>query len=229
MLEYQKTEITLVKYIARASLAVQLSAPYLSETILNRLPSKFQREMMKVDMEKTLFRQLQQSEFDVLLLDFIDERFSVGLFNGARITLSREFLDANNGEITYLEWNRFSDEKFHAWQRGFAELFDLVVNKVPPRIIAVNKVFFAAKSGDCVDNASICPSFMDAEIQRNNKYLDSLYTYISTNFPSVRFIDYPVDLFVANPRHKWGLAPFHYIDELYLFMLEQLKKLNENM
>lgn len=78
MLEYQQAEVTLVKYIARSSLAAQLSVPFKNEAILDRLPSKFQREMLQVDMEKTLFKQLQQSDFDVLLLDFIDERFSIG-------------------------------------------------------------------------------------------------------------------------------------------------------
>lgn len=229
MLEYQQAEVTLVKYIARSSLAAQLSAPFKNEAILDRLPSKFQREMLQVDMEKTLFKQLQQSDFDVLLLDFIDERFSIGLFNGARLTLSREFLDANRGELSYPEWNRFSREKLMAWQRGFAELYDLVTNKTKPSQIIVNKVFFAAKSGSGINDATLCTTFMASEIQRNNTYLASLYEHISTNFPSVRFIDYPEALFVANPKHTWGLAPFHYIDELYLRMFEQLKTLGKHV
>lgn len=223
MLEYQHEDIHLVKYVARTSLATQCSAPYVNETILARLPSKFQREMVQTDMTKTLFAQLQQASFDVLLLDFIDERFSVGLFDGARLTLSREFLDANQKELSYPEWNRFSQEKFKAWQRGFAELFDLISTKRQTPKIVVNKVFFAENSGQSRQGASRCHQFMASEIQRNNDYLSKLYSFIEVNYPQVQFIEFSADLFVANPAHKWGLAPFHYIDELYLVMLTQLK------
>lgn len=225
MLEYPHTDITLVRYIARTSLAAQLSAPYINETCLSRLPSKFQREMMQIDMAKTLFSQLKQYEYDLLLLDFIDERFSIGLFDGARLTLSKEFIDANRSEIKYPEWNRFSQEKYAAWQRGFAELFALINTKVKQPKIVVNKVWFAANSGSNVIDAQLCNTFMASEIQRNNDYLAKLYDYISLNYPTAKFIEYPEKLFVANPKHKWGLAPFHYIDDLYIKTLEQLKLL----
>lgn len=225
MLDYQQGEITLVKYIARTSLAAQLSVPYINQSIVERLPSKFQKEMMNVDMDKTLLIKIQRADFDVLLLDFIDERFSIGVIDGARFTLSREFLDANRKELSYPEWNRFSVEKYTAWQRGFAELVALVKQKTRSPKMVINKVYFSALSGtSCVD-FSKCASFMDSEIKRNNDYLDKLYAHVATTYPEIDFIEVPDKLLIANPKHKWGLAPFHYIDELYLFVLQKLKTL----
>jgi hypothetical protein len=35
-------------------------------------------------------------------------------------------------------------------------------------------------------------------------------------------IDYGDRLFLATPGHKWGLAPFHYTQDVYARFLEQL-------
>ncbi|MDR7119312.1 DUF6270 domain-containing protein [Rheinheimera soli] len=224
-LEYQQDQFTLVKYVARTSLSAQLSPPLLLPEVIEKLSSKFQKEMMLIDMQKTLLKLIQLHDFDVLLLDLIDERFSIGLFNGARLTLSKEFIDANAGMIRYPEWNRFSEIKFTAWQRGFAELIELIrCKKNPPKII-LNKVLFAVNAGTDLDNSTKCTAFMDTEIARNNTYLLKMYEYISANFNDVICLEYPERYFVADLQHKWGLAPFHYVTDLYKETLRKLMSL----
>lgn len=220
--DYQQGLFSLVKYVARTSLAAQLAAPIVLPDLLAKVPSKFQHEMMLIDMDKSLFKLLQQHEYDMLLVDLIDERFSIGLFNGARLTLSREFLDANAKVQTYPEWNRFSDEKFAAWQRGFSELVALVKAKVKPVKIIINKVYFADKVGPNTLSAVPCTAFLATEITRNNDYLSKMYQFIANTFPEIHCIQYTSDYFVANPQHKWGLAPFHYVDDLYNETIHQL-------
>lgn len=221
-LEYQEGEIALVKYVARTSLATQISAPVVFPEILDRLPSRFQREMMSIDMHKTLFALLRSMDFDTFLMDFIDERFSIGIFNGARLNLTREFLDANNGELQFPEWNRFSEEKFFAWRRGFDELMALLCSKECVPKILINKVYFASRSGMTVSSAAPCQSFMSSEIIRNNAYLERMYEYVERNYSNVLFLKYSEQYFTASLNHKWGLAPFHYTDEIYREMLSQL-------
>lgn len=220
--DFPGADVTLVNYVARTSLASQLSAPYVLPDIVEKLPSKFQREMMMIDMGKTLFGILQQDIFDLLFLDFIDERFSIGLFDGARLSLTQEFVAGVAGNLIYSEWNRFSEEKFSAWKRGFDELIDLISLKANAPLIVINKVYFAAKSGEDFQSSVKCERFMDSEITRNNKFLNRMYNYVESNYKNIQFITYDDRFLVAKPSHKWGLAPFHYIDDLYFETLRQI-------
>ncbi|WP_421132561.1 DUF6270 domain-containing protein [Alteromonas sp. A079] len=214
-LEYADFDCELVKYIARTSLATQQSIPVIKSDLLDALPSSFQRKMMRVDMEKSLLFLLDECDFELLLLDLIDERFSIGLFGAGRLTLTNEFLNVYPKNIEYLEWNRFSDEKFEAWCRGFNELMFVIRQKRNKPTVVLNKVYFAGYSGVDKNSAVECTSFMSTEVTRNNIFLNRMYEYIESNFIDVKILEYSDSLFIANPNHKWGLAPFHYIDELY--------------
>lgn len=113
-LEFQQDGPELVKYVARTSLAVQQSAPKVLTSLLERIPSPFQREMMMIDMQKSLFQLLESEQYDVLLLDFIDERFGIAQFeDDARFTLSADLptlvariWQLTNNEAAYKELHR---------------------------------------------------------------------------------------------------------------------------
>nr|WP_246601159.1 DUF6270 domain-containing protein [Alteromonas antoniana] len=221
-LDYANYDVELVRYIARSSLATQQSLPVIKNELLESLPSQFQKNMMRVDMEKTLFSSIDENEFDLLLLDLIDERFSIGLFGAGRLTLSSEFLAVVPKDCSYPEWNRFSEEKFDAWCRALNELMFIIHQKKNKPVIVLNKVYFSGLSGLSKSEATECNSFMPSEIVRNNNFLNRMYDYIESSFDDIRLLEYPNSLFVANPEHKWGLAPFHYIDELYEMTMSKL-------
>lgn len=221
-LEYANFDCELIQYIARTSLATQQSIPALKNDLLDKLTSQFQRNMMRVDMEKTLFSLLNANDFDLLFLDLIDERFSIGLFGAGRLTLTNEFLSVVPKNLEYTEWNRFSDEKYEAWCRGFNEMMFLVRQKETKPTVVLNRVYFSGYSGVTKGDAVECPSFMPTEITRNNSFLNRMYEYVESNFKDVKILEYSNSLFVANPNHKWGLAPFHYIDELYIETITKL-------
>lgn len=61
-------------------------------------------------------------------------------------------------------------------------------------------------------------------INEANIFLKCVYTAIKYKYPSIIFIEYPNKLFLANSNHKWGVAAYHYIDELYL---ETIHKIND--
>lgn len=225
-LEFQQDGPELVKYVARTSLAVQQAGSEVLTSLLERLPSPFQREMMLIDMGKSLFEQLESAQYDVLLLDFIDERFGIAEFtSGARYTLSAEFLTANTEGLTYTEINRFSAQKFQLWCQGFEQLMQLLNSKTPQPAVVVNRVYFTGMVGSCAADCSWHEGFTELEITRNNNYLKQLYEYIEQNHPQVQFIDYAPELLIADKAHKWGIAPFHYIAPFYHATLAALKPL----
>lgn len=42
-----------------------------------------------------------------------------------------------------------------------------------------------------------------------------MYIAIETFFPQINSINYKNTDFIAKSNHKWGEAPFHYIDDVY--------------
>ena len=215
-LEFLNDDFKLVKYIARTSLAAQFSEPLVLPEVLNNLTSKFQKNVMSVDMEKSLLKDVASNDFDVLLIDFIDERFGIAEFEGGeRLTLCSEFLSARPSDLVYSEINRFESRKFEFWKIGFSKLIREIRLKSSSPLIVINKVYFAKTAGNSIATAVPSHQYNYLELIKNNCYLDQMYNFIHENFPEVVFIDYDKRYLVANLSHKWGVAPFHYIDELY--------------
>lgn len=64
------------------------------------------------------------------------------------------------------------------------------------------------------------------QVNKANKFLDKQYDFIEKFIGENNTIIYSKSLLLANKKHIWGLSPFHYVDELYLSMLLQLKDSN---
>ncbi|MDP5191603.1 DUF6270 domain-containing protein [Rheinheimera baltica] len=226
--EFQSEGFDIVKYVARSSLAVQHSAPLVLEQVVNQLPSAFQREMMTIDMDKSLFSLVKEEIYDVFLIDFIDERFGIAQFDtGARITVSAEFIKAKTDCVTFDEINRFSQQKFELWQRGFDALMQVLANKTAPPKVVINKVYFTGYVGDSADDAVWHSPFSVDEIDRNNAYLNKLYNYVQQHYRDVEFITYDDAMMIADKQHKWGIAPFHFIADFYLHTIKALSAYNK--
>lgn len=88
-------DLVLAGYYARCSLASLAANPWVDAAVLQSIESPFQRKMVRADMDKSFIRFLGDAKFDVLLFDFIDERFNLQrMKNGALVTLSNEYLSA---------------------------------------------------------------------------------------------------------------------------------------
>ncbi len=221
--EFQSEGFDIVKYVARSSLAAQDSTPLVLTQVVSKLPSPFQREMMTIDMDKSLFKLVKDENFDVFLIDFIDERFGIAQFDtGARLTLSAEFINAKTDCVTFDEINRFSPQKLALWQRGFDQLMQVLADKEAAAKVVINKVYFTGYVGTCLEDSSWHSPFAVDEIDRNNAYLEKLYAYVAQHYPDVEFITYDQSLMIADNQHKWGIAPFHFITDFYLHTLKAL-------
>lgn len=55
-----------------------------------------------------------------------------------------------------------------------------------------------------------------------NNFLSFIYGVVERDIPSDNFIEYPDSVLIANPNHRWGLSPYHFVDEFYKFQLDKL-------
>ncbi|WP_110929634.1 DUF6270 domain-containing protein [Bacillus massiliglaciei] len=81
-------------YHARSSILSLMSAPYPLEEQDVQLKSRFKQRTVLTDMNKTFFQQLEEKKNDLLMIDFIDERFALYQIGFSYVTRSSYFVEA---------------------------------------------------------------------------------------------------------------------------------------
>lgn len=203
-----KRDFEVVAYYARCSLASLGSEPHCDDEILSLIKSKWQRSMVRADMEKTIFVDLKKKEFDYILCDFIDERFNLTSLGDSIHTLSAEYKKALYRTNKYRVINSYSEEKKSLWLKGLKKLADfLVINNLDEKIL-INKCYWT-RSGD--ELGKLFDRYPAGSIDRANEQLDWMYEKVKEFLPKAVFINYSENELVIDVNHKWGLDPFHYI------------------
>lgn len=217
--EFAGPELHLAGYIARSSLASAFDEHVPDARLhenLARIPSAFQRRMVGWDLKRSAADVIDTANWDIVLLDLIDERFSLLQIDGALVTMSGEFMKTGiRGDPERLIASG-SEAHVTAWKRGFARFLDTVGAEQ----VVVNKVFWATH-----DNFGE-PLERQEWISHNNATLARMYDHIE-RVARLRVIAYPDSLLVAEREHKWGVSPFHYTRAMYMHTLAQLGRLLE--
>ncbi|YCH07740.1 DUF6270 domain-containing protein [Arthrobacter sp. alpha11c] len=213
------SEFELKGYFARSSLGSafrQTPSPDTALPNIDMLASQFQQRMVRADVHKTLATSLTTTEYDWLVVDFIDERMSTIELGGTTITQSDE-LKAMDFPVdpasVHEPWSATG------WANRLEGLGELV-RLVDPAKIIVNRVYWSS-----ID-ASGQPFGRSLWFDRNNRLLYNLYKEIEKS-PGVRFIDYPGGTPLAADIHKWGRQPFHYTDASNEHFLAELTRLTK--
>ncbi|HJB09617.1 MAG TPA: hypothetical protein H9786_03640 [Candidatus Brachybacterium merdavium] len=204
-----------VCYIARQSL---LSADHDASAMFPadvRIDSHFQRRMMTGDFAGDLDERLvgAAGETDVLLWDLADERHGVHVFDdGAVVTRSIDLVRAPEA-LTAVEDARHvpfgTDEHFELWApraeqlRGRLvelELFDkALVLQVPWALVTVD--------------GKHTPQSMGTTAMEANEAYRRYYEHLRGL--GFRVLELQPLGVLADPEHRWGLAPFHYTQDVY--------------
>lgn len=211
----------LVGYLARSSLATLSSNSvekneYTSN--LNNITSIFQRRMVEYDFNKGILDILNKSiEFDILLMDLIDERFHLAVLNdNFYVTRSNEFLKASIQPKSTI--NTHSDKFFALWKKGAKIFLDSLVEKQLIHKLVVQKAYWTNK----LDNGNLIQDISDEKVKEENDKLEKMYNFLKIYLKEDQFITIPESLIVSKSGHKWGISAFHYIDEYYTFINEKL-------
>ncbi|WP_296250157.1 DUF6270 domain-containing protein [uncultured Stenotrophomonas sp.] len=207
-LELVSAEFEIVAYIARTSMA-SIGVPPVCEApvrgLADRLPSAFQRKMLLNDLNKSTLSAITETEHDLLLLDFIDERFDLVCCDDTMFSLTGELqhagLEVEDSELILAG----SDIFFSHWTAGFERFLDKVEH---PERIVLNKAYWAEYFPDGTVVSS------QQWIRKSNLFLQKLYDIVDARI-SLATICYPGNLVLADPAHKWGKAPYHYAQCFY--------------
>lgn len=177
------------------------------------MSSPFQQRNLLRDVEGGLLANLKSlaDVSDVLMWDLVDERHGVCVFpDGSILTRSIDLLSVPElveaceaGEILAFG----SDEHFARWCGAatvFADALDVLGLKAKTIVIAADWAVL-----DTAGNPT--PWSMGVRAKEANTRYAPYYQHLeSLGFTVVRITDT-----VGDPEHKWGLAAFHFVSEVY--------------
>ncbi|EPF71606.1 DUF6270 domain-containing protein [Acinetobacter rudis] len=212
----------IVHYGARSSLATLASNKINANYDLSSISSDFQRRMLVDDHNRNLLANIEDKDFDIFILDFIDERDGlINIDGNGFVTNLPEFrsLDLEKQSSQVLKIEPRSDELFNLFCSGFDRLYSKLVEINKQDCCCINQVYWA-KIKDDGTKIYGNTDYIDEE----NKFLEKIYNYIRQNYSDVRFMTYESSKLIANSKHKWGLTPFHYVDDVYKTFLSNLEK-----
>ncbi|AJC84185.1 hypothetical protein IMC75_04755 [Campylobacter peloridis] len=217
-----KKDFQIVGYIARTSFASFTSKPYVDQKIIKNILSPYHQKMVLNDMSKTTFKKILNSDFDVLLIDLIDERLNLSVFNEYIHTLSNEYKKALYKPNQYQIVKQFSEKKMSLWKKGFKKFIDFIKTNSLEDKIFLNKFYWTIKVGEeSILNKNYTQEFID----KVNTDLDKMYNYFIKNLPNTKVIEYPKSIIYSDPQHKWGLEAFHYNKLMFKWQLDYISLL----
>jgi len=200
-------------YVARSSFGSSFSDQVCKDNYSYNLESKFQKNMVQIDLEKILKKKISNYK-DIVIIDFIDERFDLFKFpDGAICTISPELIrsgfnkETEKGKVI----KSGSEEHFKLWNKGWKEFIAAIPDK---NKIIINKVFYAARDEEG-------NNFNLNQIRNSNDYLKKLYDVVQNDIPHENIISFSKEFLIGNSKHKWGRSPFHYIDTYYSELIEK--------
>lgn len=218
----ENEECKLASYYGRSSFASAFCPVKVKDTWSSNISSAFQARMVNADLNKKWPDIVRNTKFDVLLVDFIDERFHLGGFsNGALCTLSSELrssgFDRKVARARGIQTG--SDEHYELWMRGWTSFIELLESLGKKQCVLLNVVKWAEAASD----GSIPEwGFTPEQIAASNLYLDKLYRRATIDLEPSQVMRVDPQYLVGGLEHKWGLAPFHYVDAYYLNALNSI-------
>jgi hypothetical protein len=206
----------LATYIARSSFASQFASKSLKLDVEdfdenNLVSSAFQKRMVNIDINKKAMSNMKRLDYDLVMIDFIDERFKLAKYQDSFYTFSTEAQKTNFHEANNIKfYNINNEEREKLWQKGFTKAIKFFTeNNIPIFLI---KTYWVK-------------SEKNANLDAYNNQLDKMYDFAS-KFKNIKFIEYNEEQLVSDPNHKWGSMPFHYVPKFYKRTMNVIRKLS---
>ena len=226
-------------YISRTSLPSLLAPPLENVETAQEPPNElgvFTHRAMVNDLKKRALAALVAHQPTHIIFDFIDERLDLLSVGGTIVTHSWEL------EVSgYLNQPAFEDAATIARTSSACELLWLqaademaaFIQSTPLRdaAVIVHEAQWATQylgtDGDIQDFTDEVEIFQGkpAAIGDHNAMLALYQPAFRARLPQAVSVSAPLELHLASIDHRWGLSPFHYVDDYYREVWTGLKAL----
>lgn len=187
-----------------------------------RTSNQFRFNMVRNDFTSALLHK-NVSEFsgcDIVLLDFLEERFDIGVYEDNYFTLSDAF-DEMSGDICYqtLDYTK----KMELWKCKAGEFADLLRRYFPNAKIILLEMKLCEYYG--MDGKETCFSNLD-DIQKTNRMLDEFYEHFVDVCPGIIKVElFDEDYYYTYSEFRHGCHPWHLRQGTYSTIARKIEKL----
>jgi len=216
----------LVSYHARSSLLSLMSPPLeLADDDLG-WPSNFARRTIKADFEKTFFADLEASDCDTLIVDFVDERWDLLRTGDSFVTLSQDLMKGRVDRLAHYDFvrmARMAPRTHQLWHDTCARFVRTLRECLPGLRVVLHKVLGADRYRDGRKVRELAPfadgiplGILNPMLEDYNACFSSLISPLELELPRT---------YVADKSHAFGLGPFHYEERYYADAADILRAL----
>lgn len=215
----------LVRYVGRQSLISAGSNAKELAARLPRLKSAFQARTSDEDAAGIAVRKIAQlaAQTDLLMLDLVDERGGVyRADDGAFLTRTVEQMGQNSDEVLGADrivWFG-TDEHYELWLAGWGKL----VARLAKLGLTHRAVMLAVPWAAASTSGGEPPSSFGITPVEGNALFARYYEAVAESGIELIRPRWWASPALAEPGHKWGHAPFHYADGVYVDLAAQLAR-----
>lgn len=179
------------------------------------------------------FLQKNISEFsdaDAVLIDFLEERYDIGILDGNYFTLSDAFLETQNAKaIKYERLPRFDENTTRLWKESCSRFIDMLMQYISPKKIVLVRMKLCEYYGvnrDGISGKELIAYAEAEEIRKMNALLDVYYDYFESKCPEATVIDNlpEKDFYYTSQQFRHGCYPWHINQRAYLKISEIILK-----
>ncbi|MDP1617877.1 DUF6270 domain-containing protein [Phenylobacterium sp.] len=214
-------------YVSRTSLPSLFSTPVDPGGAPGHGLTRYQAMAVEADLTKRGLAELVAHRPTHLILDFIDERFDLLALPGGQIVTHSWELDSGGwlGTPAFAERReipRLSGACEHLWRNGLDQMALLLNASV---LSEAQIILHSARWADHQRNADGAetpltrePHIWDgrpASLVAHNQLLARYEAAFMAAVPQAQVIAAAPQNRVADPAHRWGLSPFHYVPAYY--------------
>ena len=226
-----------VLVLARTSLASLFAEPLAAFGPPAELPpglSPFEIRMVGHDLLKTGLAPLVAHRPTHLVIDLIDERFDLLARGAAVVTRSweTELLGLADRELAGFRLvPRRSEEAQRLWRRGLVRFADVLRRELPDTRVILHDARCATRQVDAQGRLhALGPDWefwpgAPSGIDELNGLFESYAGDLRKALPDMAVVRAPEAATLASETHRWGLAPFHYVEAYYEAVWNQLEAL----
>lgn len=206
-----------VHFVSRTRVQSLVSTPSPIDRDDIKLASAFQRRTIVEDHRKTALATLDGIDHPIVI-DLIDERWPLGDTGSGLVTSTSYFRNA--GLADRPGFTPVQNDVKLAVDGPFTTAVRALVARLPKQPVLIHRAFWASHTtaGEPVNDVKIT--------DKNNRWLERAYAILETALGEHALPPVEVDaaLRIADPGHRWGVGPYHYIDEYYTELSDKVRK-----
>jgi hypothetical protein len=174
------------------------------------------------DFRKGFYHEFRPEQEDIILIDFLEERFDTARTDSSYFTCSDIFQKAkkiNPPEFQILPFDQSETQEL--WMEKCMELIKFLKAKIAPERVILVRMKLTEKYGT-YENQSYYEEIV--KIKRINKILDQYYDFFIEHFEGIKVVDCcNGKYFYTEKSFRFGCYPWHINENFYVKQAELIR------